>query len=57
MDEVFVITRNQRRFEAKNYLTFEEANATAKKAIEWLNFYSKGDKIKIIKTKFPHKIR
>jgi hypothetical protein len=57
MDEVFVITRNQRRFEAKNYLTFEEANTTAKKVIQCLNLYSKGDKIKIIKTKFPHKIR
>ena len=31
MDEVFVITRNQRRFEAKNYLTFEEANIVLRK--------------------------
>lgn len=57
MDAVFVITRNSRRVEPKNYLSLEEAKASASNLIQGLSNFGIQDSIKVVKTKYPYKIR
>ena len=57
--EVYVVTRNSRRIEEKNYSTKEEAGIRAEKLIKVLKKYKDPDlkKVEIVKTDKPYKIK
>jgi len=57
--KVYVVTRNSRRIEEKNYSTREEAEARAYKLVCVLKNYKDPDqrKVKVVATNKPQKIR
>lgn len=56
---VYVVTRNQRRTEEKNYLNFSEAELRAEKLKSVLRQYDPRDakRVSVIETTKPHRIR
>ncbi len=56
---VYVVTRNSRRIEDKNYSSREDANKRAKNLIDVLKTWKDPDatKVKVIETEKPNKIR
>jgi len=56
---VYVVTRNSRRIEDRNYTTKEEANARADALLQMLKNWNDPDqrKVKVIETSTPSKIR
>jgi len=57
MDSVFVVIRNGRRAEPKNHLTADSAKLSARNLIQGLSSFGGKNSIKVMQTKFPHKIR
>lgn len=60
LDTVYVVTRDGRRVEPNNYLSFQEANDRASKLIEVIKKWDKSNLknlVKIVKTNRPHIIR
>lgn len=57
--EVYVVTRNSRRIEEKNYQTKEEASFRSKQLVKVLKKWKDPDstKVSIIKTDKPYKIK
>jgi hypothetical protein len=57
--EVYVVTRNSRRIEEKNYSKKEEAEVRAEKLVQVLKRYKDPDfkKVNVVKTDKPYKIR
>jgi len=56
---VYVVTRNSRRIEDKNYSSREEAQARSEKLVSMLKEWKDPDqrKVKIVETSSPSKIR
>jgi hypothetical protein len=56
---VYVVTRNSRRIEDRNYSTKEEANARADSLLRMLKNWNDPDqrKVKVAETSTPSKIR
>ena len=56
---VYVVTRNTRRTEEKNYETKQEAEARAEKLVEVLKKWKDPDvkRVRVIETNTPRKIR
>jgi hypothetical protein len=56
---VYVVTRNSRRIEDRNYTTKEEANARADALLQMLKNWNDPDqrKVKVVETSTPSKIR
>lgn len=57
--KVYVVTRNSRRIEERNYLDKEEAEARAEKLVQVLKKWKDPDltKVKVVLTETPSKIR
>ena len=57
--KVYVVTRNSRRIEERNYSSKEEAEARAKKLVDVLKTWKDPDfkKVKVVHTDKPQKIR
>ena len=56
---VYVVTRNSRRIEERNYLEKEEAEKRAEQLVQVLKKYKDPDlkKVKVVLTETPSKIR
>jgi hypothetical protein len=56
---VYVVTRNSRRIEDRNYQSKDDANARAEKLVEVLKNWKDPDvrKVKVVATENPSKIR
>lgn len=56
---VYVVTRNSRRIEDRNYTSKEDAQVRAEKLVKTLKQYNDPDqrKVKVVKTSSPSKIR
>jgi len=56
---VYVVTRNSRRIEDRNYSTKEEANTRADALLRMLKNWNDPDqrKVKVVETSTPSKIR
>jgi len=56
---VYVVTRNSRRIEDRNYASREDAEARAQKLVDMLKTWKDPDqrKVKVVKTSSPAKIR
>lgn len=57
--KVYVVTRNSRRIEDKNYESAEDAEVRAKQLVETLKKWKDPDqrKVKVVHTDKPNKIR
>lgn len=57
--KVYVVTRNSRRIEDKNYASAEDANVRAKQLVDTLKKWKDPDqrKVKVVHTDKPQKIR
>ena len=57
--KVYVVTRNSRRIEDKNYATREEADVRAQALVDMLKQWKDPDlkKVKVVETSKPAKIR
>ncbi|NDG52657.1 MAG: hypothetical protein EBY39_06495 [Flavobacteriia bacterium] len=57
--KVYVVTRNSRRIEEKNYSSKEEADTRAQKLVDTLKKWKDPDlkKVKVVHTDKPQKIR
>lgn len=57
--KVYVVTRNSRRIEDKNYASSEEAEVRAKQLVETLKKWKDPDqrKVKVVHTDKPQRIR
>jgi hypothetical protein len=57
--KVYVVTRNSRRIEDKNYASTEEAEARARQLVETLKKWKDPDqrKVKVVHTDKPQRIR
>ena len=56
---VYVVTRNSRRIEDRNYASREDAEARAQKLVDMLKTWKDPDqrKVKVVETPSPAKIR
>lgn len=56
---VYVVTRNSRRIEDRNYQSREDAEARAQKLVDMLKKWKDPDlkKVKVVETSSPSKIR
>ena len=56
---VYVVTRNSRRIEDKNYASREDANQRAQQLVDVLKKWKDPDtsKVKVVETEKPNKIR
>jgi hypothetical protein len=56
---VYVVTRNSRRIEDKNYSSREDANQRAQQLVDTLKKWKDPDvsKVKVVETEKPNKIR
>ena len=56
---VYVVTRNSRRIEDRNYASREDAEARAQKLVDMLKTWKDPDlkKVKVVETSSPSKIR
>ena len=56
---VYVVTRNSRRIEDRNYASREDAEARAQKLVDMLKTWKDPDqrKVKVVETATPSKIR
>jgi hypothetical protein len=56
---VYVVTRNSRRIEDKNYASKEDAQVRSEKLVETLRKWKDPDqrKVKVVETSSPSKIR
>ena len=59
LDPVYVVTRNGRRADYRNFLSKSDATPTAKALISMVNEWdpNRENRIEIIKTTTPHRIR